>query len=28
MIEWYPEEIDALTGSNLQFTVDNLVLHR
>jgi hypothetical protein len=28
MIEWYPEEIDALTGSDLQLTVETLVLHR
>lgn len=28
MIEWYPEEIDGLTGSDLQLTVDTLVLHR
>jgi hypothetical protein len=28
MIEWYPEEIDDLTSSDLQVTVDTLVLNR
>ena len=26
--EWHPEEVDALTGSDLQVTVDTLVLRR
>ena len=28
IIEWYPEEIDNLTGSDLQVTLDTLVLHK
>jgi hypothetical protein len=28
IIEWYPEEIDDLTGSDFQLTVDTLVLHK
>jgi hypothetical protein len=28
IIEWYPEEIDNLTGSDLQVTLDTLVLHQ
>jgi hypothetical protein len=28
IIEWYPEEIDDLTGSDLQVTLDTLVLHK